>query len=267
MQPKPRCAAAARPHLRNGTERAAHRNRRNPSRALRPPHSRAHSAPHFPFPHSTLACLARSARGRSTPERGSRRTHECTPRPSACLGTRVRHVRRCALQAASSCCSPDASASSSTTARPSWPSTASPSSILLASFQAHKGSSAERTAPCMPARAAVQRSASGRPPAQARAFAAIRHRGRAGVRRLLSAASERDARPHIVGRRHASVRTACHSGRGLCRTRRKHGNGVCSQRHGLRAAHERIGAAACAHALPADPPASSAYFRANRRFA
>ncbi len=35
----------------------------------------------------------------------------------------------------------------------------------------------------------------------------------------------------------------------------------------LRAAHERIGAAACAHALPADPPASSAYFRANRRFA
>ena len=118
----------------------------------------------------------------------------------------------------------------------------------------------------MPARAAVQRSASGRPPAQARAFAAIRHRGRAGVRRLLSAASERDARPHIVGRRHASVRTACHSGRGLCRTRRKQGNGVCSHAR-LRAAHERIGAAACAHALPADPPASSAYFRANRRFA
>ena len=166
MQPKPRCAAAARPHLRNGTERAAHRNRRNPSRALRPPHSRAHSAPHFPFPHSTLACLARSARGQSTPEREGRaaRVHSA---PSACLGTRVRHVRRCALQAASSCCSPDASASSSTPARPSWPSTASPSSILLASFQAHKGSSAERAAPCMPARAAVQCSASGRPPAQA----------------------------------------------------------------------------------------------------
>jgi hypothetical protein len=50
-------------------------------------------------------------------------------------------------------------------------------------------------------------------PLRRRAFAAIRHRGRAGVRRLLSAASERDARPHIVGRRHASVRTACHSDR------------------------------------------------------